>query len=187
METYSGLLTPLEVHHELIQFAFQAVVLFLIAGQVIPQFRTTMVRLLGRVMTGFRDRLQQVPSLILGLFAVLDAVALVALVGYIFDSVISLSSIVSPSRTVSVSQAIAAADVDTPFNLLLTFYITGILLIVAFIGLRFLGTGRKEHSSAALLVEAFATPEVLAQSAALDPPPTEPPEAPEQSSPKTSL
>lgn len=186
METFSGLLTPVEVHHELIQFAFQAVVLFLIAGQVIPQFRIAMVRLLARLMAEFRNGLQRIPSLLLGLLVALDAVALVALVGYVFDSLISLHSIVSPGADQTVSQAIASADVDTPFDLLLTFYITGLLLVLVFIGLRFLGARRKEQSSAAMLVEALVTPEGITSSAALDPPPDEP-DPPDQSLPPATL
>ncbi len=185
METYSGLLTPAEVHHELIQFAFQAVVLFLIAGQVIPQLRATFVRLLARLMAGFRSGLQQIPSSALMLLALLDGVALVALVGYVLDSLVSLSSVVSPSGDVTTSQAIASADVSTPFVLLLTFYIAGILLILLAVGIRLIGSRRKEAGGAALLVEAFPTEEALA-SAALAPPGAEM-ETPDNGSANTTL
>jgi ABC-type uncharacterized transport system permease subunit len=187
METYSGLLTPAPVHHELIQFAFQAVVLFLIAGQVIPQFRTALSRLLVRLMAGFRSGLQHIPMLVLILLTLLDAVALVALVGYVFDSLISLSSVVSPSPDITTSQAIANADVTTPFDLLLTFYIAGILLVLAFVGIRYIGVRRKESERAAHLVEAFATPAILTRSGALAPPPEAEPETSDDDSLHSTL
>ncbi len=186
METYSGLLTPAAVHHELIQFAFQAVVLFLIAGQVIPQLRAAFVRLLARVMAGFRSGLQHIPALALALLALLDGVALLALAGYVFYSIISLSAVVSPSADVTVSQAIRNADVTTPFVLLMTFYIVGILLILLAVGIRFVGRVRKEASSPPVLVEAFPTAEVLTSAAALTPSESES-EKPGNGSPNAAL
>jgi hypothetical protein len=130
--------------------------------------------------------LQRIPSVALTLLTLLDAVALVALVGYVLDSLLSLSSVVAPGPNITTSQAIAMADVSTPFNLLLTFYIAGILLILAFVGIAVLGRRRTEVTGAAMLVEAFSMQTALSKSKGLSPPQADP-EPSDNSSPDSTL
>jgi hypothetical protein len=157
-------LTGVQVRHEIIQFAFEAVVLFFIAGRVIPQLRITLVRYLARMMVGFRAGLARLPSGLLALFGLADVIALLALLGFIVISVISLQELVGGK--VPVGQALGDADTTTPFVLLLIFYLGGLLLAVLTFVVRSLGERRRQGESPPLLVEAFPTTKALAVTAA---------------------
>ncbi len=147
------------VHVELIQFSFQALVLFVIAGRIIPQFRTTLVRLFGSVMTGIRSSLARLPSLILGLFVLVDVVAALAFIGFVIVSLVSLQPVVPLDAPVS---AIDNVDPDPLFIFLLLFYIAGLIILLFTIGLRLLKNRLRQGSSPPLLIEAFPTTEALA-------------------------
>jgi simple sugar transport system permease protein len=147
------------VHVELIQFSFQALVLFVIAGQIIPQFRTTLVRLFGSVMTGMRSSLERLPSLILWLFVLVEAVAALAFIGYVVASLVALQPVVPLDAPVA---AIDSVDPSPLFALLLTFYIAGLLILFLTIGLRLMKNRLRQDSSSQLLIEAFPTTEALA-------------------------
>ena len=147
------------VHVELIQFSFQALVLFVIAGQIIPQFRMTLVRLFGSVLTGMRSSLARLPSLILGLFILVDLVAAVAFIGFVITSLVSLQAVVPLDAKVS---AITTVDPGPLFDLLLTFYVAGLLILVFALGLRLLKNRLRQDGSPSILIEAFPTVEVLA-------------------------
>jgi ABC-type uncharacterized transport system permease subunit len=153
------------VHNEIIQFAFEAVVLFLIAGQVIPQFRTTVVRLLARLRSEFNLALARLPTIMLGILAATDVVACIGFAGFVLISLTSLSDVAS-----GVSGAIGIADVNTPATFLLIFYIAGLLLIAITLVMRFIGNRLKQQAgSAALLAEALPTPEALSTALAAPP------------------
>ena len=78
------------VHNELIQFAFEALVLFLIAGQIIPQLRVSVVRLLGRLKAGFRATFARLPATMLIVLGALDLLASISFVGFIVVSLFSV-------------------------------------------------------------------------------------------------
>lgn len=164
MEALSGQLTGVQVRHEIIQFSFEALVLFFIAGQVIPQLRITLVRYLARMMTGFRVGLARLPDGLLALFALADVIALLALVGFVIISVLSLQELVGGQAPIG--QALSDADVTTPAILLLIFYGLGLLLALLTIGIRYFGERLKNLGGAPLLVEAFPTVEALSATAA---------------------
>ncbi len=144
------------VHNELIQFAFEAVILFLIAGQVIPQFRAAMVRLLARLRSDFTTAVARLPSTMLVLLGLADMVVCIGFLGFVITSLTSLSDVAA-----GVAGAVSVADVDTPATFLLVFYIAGILLILLTLSMRVLGNRLRRASPAALLVEAFPTAEML--------------------------
>lgn len=171
MESASTLITNFQVRHEFIQFAFQALVLFLIAGQIIPQFRIAVVRFLARLMTGFRSSLQQFP-LLLWLLAAVDVVAFVALLGFVLLSMFSLTPIISGA--VSIGIGLRTLDTTTPAALLLTFYCMGIVVILLLLGFRYSSKVGKKDVAPPLLVEAMPTTAVLAAAVAQPPPLTEP-------------
>jgi ABC-type uncharacterized transport system permease subunit len=148
------------VHVELIQFSFQALVLFVIAGQIIPQFRTTLVRLFGSVLAGLRSSLERLPALMLWLFLLVDLVAASAFLGFIITSLVSLQSVVPLDAKVS---AINSVDPGPLFDLLLIFYIAGLLILALTLGLRLM-RNRLRQGSPAILIEAFPTTEALAAS-----------------------
>lgn len=150
------------VHVELIQFSFQALVLFVIAGRIIPQFRTTLVRLFGSVLSGMRSTLERLPALMLWLFVLADVVAALAFIGYIIVSLVSLQPVVPLDAPVA---AIDSVDPTTLFALLLTFYIAGLLILLLAIGLRVMRNRLRQAGSPALLIEAFPTTEALASAA----------------------
>ncbi|HLW00930.1 MAG TPA: ABC transporter permease [Ktedonobacterales bacterium] len=154
------------VHVELIQFSFQALVLFVIAGQIIPQFRTTLVRLFGSVLAGMRSSLARLPSLMLWLFVLADLVAAGAFIGFVITSLVALQPVVPLDASVS---AINYVDPTPLFALLLTFYLAGILILLLTIGLRLLKNRLRQGSSPPLLIEAFSTEEVLSTVAAAAP------------------
>jgi len=159
------------VHVELIQFAFQALVLFVIAGQIIPQFRTSIVRLLGALWAGVRSGMARLPPLMLWSLALVDVVAAGAFVGYVVVSLISLQSVVPLDAPVG---AIYSVDIDPLFTLLLLFYVAGILILLLTIGMWFIGRRLKQGSSPPLLVEAFPTAETLAATVTQTPLSSEP-------------
>ncbi|HEY7348961.1 MAG TPA: ABC transporter permease [Ktedonobacterales bacterium] len=159
------------VHVELIQFSFQALVLFVIAGQIIPQFRAALVRLFASVMTGMRSSMERLPAIILGLFVLVDVVATLALLGYFIVSLISLQPVVPLTAPVS---AIQSVDPDPLFAFLLVFYIAGILLLLLAVGLRVMKNRLRQGSSPPLLIEAFPTTEALASTVAAVVPETAP-------------
>ena len=178
MEGDSALITGLQVRHEFIQFAFQAVVLFLIAGQIVPQFRVAVVRFLARLMTGLRASLKR-SSAILVLLVVADVVAFLALLGFIVLSITSLTPIISGA--VSLGEGLSNLDTTTPALLLLTFYLMGFLIILLLVGMRYSGKLFKTDVPPPLLVEALPTTAVLAATAA-HPPPQGEPEIPDDAS-----
>jgi general nucleoside transport system permease protein len=153
-----GLPTNYSVNVQLIQFAFQAMVLLVIAGHIVPQFRTMLRQLLASLMGSFRSEVARLPSLILGLIALADVVAVIAFVGFIIVSLISLQSVVSLDATVS---AIYSVSLGPLFDLLLVFYAAGILLLLLTIGIGLSGRWRKRAVAPSLLVEAIATSEAL--------------------------
>ena len=153
-----GLPTNYSVRIEFIQFAFQAMVLLVIAGQIVPQFRVMQKRLLANFIGGFRSAVARLPSLILGLLALVDVVAVVAFVGFVIVSLVSLQSVVALDATVS---AIYYVDLDPLFALLFVFYAAGMLLLLLTIGIRYSGRWRKRAGASSALVEAMLTSEVL--------------------------
>lgn len=152
------------VHVELIQFSFQALVLFVIAGRIIPQFRATLVRLFGSVLSGMRSSLERLPALMLWLFVLADVVAAFAFIGYIVVSLVSLQPVVPLDAPVA---AIDSVDPTPLFALLLTFYIASLLILLLVIGLRVMKNRLKPGASPALLIEAFPTTEALASVATI--------------------
>ncbi len=171
MESASTLITNFQVRHEFIQFAFQALVLFLIAGQIIPQFRVAVVRFLARLMTGFRSSLQQFP-LLLWLLVSVDVVAFVALLGFVLLSMFSLTPIISGA--VSIGVGLRTLDTTTPAILLLTFYCMGMAVILLLLGFRYSSKVGKKGVAPPLLVEAMPTTAALAATVAQPTPLTEP-------------
>jgi ABC-type uncharacterized transport system permease subunit len=168
MEALTGQLTGVQVHHEIIQFAFEALVLFFIAGQVIPQLRVLLARYLTRLVAGFRAGLARLPSGLLALFGLADVIALAALVLFVVVSVGSLQELVRGQ--VPVGQAITDTDVTTPLVLLLVFYISALLLAVLTIVVRYWGDRLRPTGAAPVLVEAFPSAQALAVTAASAPP-----------------
>ncbi len=154
-----GLPTNYSVRIEFIQFAFQAMVLLVIAGQIVPQFRAMQRRALASFMSGFRSAAARLPAVMLGLLILVDVAAMAAFIGFIIVSLVSLQSVVALDTTVS---AIYYVDLDPLFGLLLVFYVAGILLLLLTLGIRFRGRWRKQAGAPSLLAEAFSTSEALA-------------------------
>ncbi len=145
------------VHNEIIQFAFEAVVLFLIAGQIIPLFRTAVVRSLARLRSEFNLALARLPTITVGVLGVVDLVACLGFLGFVITSLTALSDVAA-----GVAGATGSADISTPTDFLLLFYIAGLLLIAVTAAMRVIGNRLKQQAgSAALLVEALPTPEAL--------------------------
>lgn len=153
-----GLPNNYSVRIEFIQFAFQAMVLLVIAGQIVPQFRTMQRRLIANFMAGFRSALARLPSLILGLLLLVDGVAVVAFIGFIIVSLVSLQSVVALDATVSAIYHVSLAPL---FGFLFVFYVAGILLLLLTVGIRLSGRWRKRAGAASVLVEATLTSEAL--------------------------
>lgn len=145
------------VHNEIVQFAFEAVVLFLIAGQIIPLFRTAVVRSLARLRSEFNLTLARLPTITVSVLAFVDLVACIGFLGFVIISLTTLSDVAS-----GVAGALSVVDISTPTDFLFLFYIAGLLLIAITISMRIVGNRLKEQSgSAALLVEALPTSEAL--------------------------
>ena len=153
-----GLPTNYSVHIELIQFAFQAMVLLVIAGQIVPQFRITLRRLLANLMGGFRSAVGRLPALMLGLLVLVDVVAVIAFIGFIIVSLTSLQSVVGIHARVS---AIYHVDLDPLFGLLLVFYTAGILLLLLTVGIRLSGRRRERTGTSSVLAAAALSSEAL--------------------------
>ncbi len=167
MQSDSGILASNAVHGlpgtysvglEFIEFAFEAMVLLVIAGQIIPQFRLVQRRLLVSFLGGFRSAVGRLPALMLWLLVGVDAVAVIAFVGFIIVSLVSLQSVVALDASVS---AITTVSVDPFFTLLLLFYLAGILLLALTLGIRYSGSWRRRAGASAALVEATVTDEAL--------------------------
>lgn len=163
-----GLPTNYSVRIEFIQFAFQAMVLLVIAGQIVPQFRVMQRRLLANFIGGFRSAVARLPALILGLLALVDGIAVVAFVGFVIVSLVSLQSVVALDATVS---AIYYVNLDPLFALLFVFYAASMLLLLLTIGIRYSGRWRKRTGASSALVEATLTSEVLVPASVVSPPP----------------
>jgi len=134
-----GLPTTYSIQIEFIQFAFQAMVLLVIAGQIVPQFRLLQRRLLVKFMGGFRSAVAGLPSLMLWLLVLLQ-------------SVVALDASVN---------AIYSVSLDPLFALLFVFYVAGVLLLLLTIGIRWSGRWSKQTDAPSLLIEAFPTSEAL--------------------------
>ncbi len=153
-----GLPNNYSVRIEFIQFAFQAMVLLVIAGQIVPQFRAMQRRLIANFIGGFRSALARLPSLVLGLFLLVDGAAVITFLSFIIVSLVSLQSVVALDATVS---AISLVDLGPLFDLLFGFYTASILLLLLTIGIRLSGRWRKRADAAVVLVEATLASDAL--------------------------
>jgi simple sugar transport system permease protein len=159
MEADSSLVTNFQVRHEFIQFAFQAIVLFLIAGQIVPQFRMACVRLLTRLVTGFRSSLRRLPSVILAVLTIADGVAITTFLGFTVTSAISLTPFISGA------ESLHDLDMSAPYVLLLLFYITGLVIILLLLGIQVSRKALEKGGTPPLLVEASPATALLAVTA----------------------